>query len=74
MTRSTGHGITAAALDNQETAPRQGARPADHLSRHPAWGIAVGALCVSASAVLLGLAGSRDNRCAGRAPCPGAVS
>ncbi|MGY6025387.1 DMT family transporter [Streptomyces spinosirectus] len=56
MTRSTGHGITPAALDSEETAPGQGARPVHQVSRHPAWGIAVGALCVSASAVLLGLA------------------
>nr|BFD80677.1 DMT family transporter [Streptomyces sp. Xyl84] len=32
------------------------ARQESRLLRHPAWGMAVGALCVSASAVLLGLA------------------
>ncbi|MFF8593981.1 DMT family transporter [Streptomyces sp. NPDC015220] len=57
MTRSTGHG-SGSATDSRRTAPgrRQSAGPAQRLSRHPAAGMAVGALCVSASAVLLGLA------------------
>lgn len=60
MTRSTGHRTGPATIDNRTSLPEQrsAARSTPQPSHHPAWGVAAGALCVSASAVLLGLSGA----------------
>lgn len=60
MTRSTGRRTAPAATDRTARVPEQrpAARPVRQSSRRPAWGVAVGALAVSASAVLLGLSGA----------------
>lgn len=58
MPRPTRRGAPPAARADRRTSPARPAtaRQGSGLLRHPAWGMAGGALCVSASAVLLGLA------------------
>lgn len=58
MPRPARRGAPSATPADQRMSPvrRRTVRPGSRLLRRPAWGMAVGALCVSASAVLLGLA------------------
>lgn len=58
MARPARRGATPATGAGRDTGPvrPRTVRPGSRLLRHPAGGMAVGALCVSASAVLLGLA------------------